>query len=181
MNTAAAAPDGTKADAPDALRGRWTIGLTIIGGSIFGLMFDWEALYPALTHRMFHYGSHGDIAMLGELIGGYVLPLVVVFLAPRKSFIWAAAALGVGLVWSLMDRIVTLNDPGLLSDLKDNGAAALVTLIVLCSPISLVRLLLRRRHDGKLRRIAAQQAWMQQASQAQAGVWPPPIQTPEQN
>ena len=158
----------------DKTRGRWTLGLVIVGGSICGLMFDWEALYPALLHRTFSYGTHSVVSSFGLLLGRYLLPVVVTFLAPRKSFLWAAAVLGVSVAWSLMDRVVSLNGPGFIHDFKDNGYDALRALLIFCGPISFVRLLLRRHRDGKTQRIAQQQAWMQQASEPQAGVWPPP-------
>ncbi len=181
MNTPPAGTDEAKTHARDALRGRWTLGLVIVGGSVFGFMQDWEALSPALRHRPFSYNSsHDALSTLGSLLGDFALPVAVSFIAPRKSFFWAAATLGVGLAWSLMDRVVTVNGPGFLSDLENNGVSALATLLIFCSPISLVRLGLRRRRDGRLRRIAEQQAWMQ-ASEAQAGVWPPPIKRTEQN
>ena len=173
--------DANARTANDARRAKWTRGLTWIGGSAFGLLFDWEALVPALRHRPYAYGSPSALTEIASLIGSFVLPLVVTFLAPRKSFLWAAAALGVQTAWSLLDRIVALNGPGLIHDFLENGGVALAALLILCGPVSLVRLFLRRHFDGKTRRIAAQQATMRQAAEDQAGVWPPPIRTDRHN
>ncbi len=170
MNT----PAPTPLSRPDK-RARWTRWVTFLGGSVFGLLFDWEALLPALRHHPYAYGSHSPASLLGIFVGGTFLPIAVTFLAPRKSFLWAAAALLVHLAWSLLDRVAAHNIPGLLQDLRGNSADALVNLLLFCGPISLIRLLLRRRHDGKTKRIAAQQALLRLAAEHQPGVWPPPI------
>ena len=161
---------------PDAARARWTLWLTL-GGNVFGLMFDSDALSAALRHRSYAYGSHSDVSTLGLLLGDFVLPVAVTALAPRKSFLWAAAALGITLAWSLADRAVALNWPGLIHDLESNGLEHSLALLFFCGPIALVRLLMRRGRDGRVRRLAEQQAWMRRAAEAQAGVWPPPVRT----
>lgn len=157
------------------IRARWTRWLTFLGGSVFGLLFDWEDLLPALRHQPYTDGPHSPGSLLGLFIGGTVLPVAVAFLAPRKSFLWATAALLVQLAWSLLDRVAAHNVPGLLQYLRGNGASALVNLLLFCGPISLVRLLIRRRQDGKTQRLAAQHALMRQAAEHQPGVWPPPV------
>ena len=161
----------------DARKWRWTLGLVLAGGNVFGFMGVWEALSPALRHRPFHYGSshHSGLALLGILLGTFVLPIVVACLAPRKSFLWAAAPSGIVLAWSLTDRVAAGNAPGLLHDLKGNALAFSLTLLLLCGPISLIRLLMRRSRQGQARRLEEQQAWMRHSYEAQAGVWPPPI------
>jgi len=160
---------------PDkSARWTWTRWLTFLGGSLFGLLFDWEALIHALRHQPFAYGTHSPGSLLGLLIGGTILPVAVTFLAPRKSFLWAAAALLIHLAWSLLDRVAAHNTPGLLQDLRGNSADALVNLLLFCGPLSLIRLLLRRHQNGKTQRLAAQYARMHQAAD-QHGVWPPPI------
>ena len=163
---------------PVASRGRWTVGLILIGGSVFGLMFDWDALLPALLHRPFNYNSHGMMHQAGLVLGNIVLPLTVAVVAPRKSFLWAAAALVVAVAWSLLDRVVALNGPGFVHDLLDNATVALVILLFLCGPLSLIRFWRRRHKERKAQRITALQTWMQQQTEEQPGVWPPPIQIP---
>ncbi len=137
----------------------------------------WEALYPALRHRPFHYGSghHSSLALLGILLGTFALPLVVASLTPRKSFLWAAAPSGIVLAWSLTDRMVARNVPGLIHDLKGNALAFSLMLLLFCGPISLIRLLMRRSRQGQAHRLEEQQTWMRQSYEAQMGVWPPPI------
>ncbi len=163
-------------DSSIARRAQWSRFMKWFVGSVFGLLFDWEALAPALRHRPYAYGPHSALSALAFPLGAYLLPLAVTFLAPRKPFLWAAAALGVHVAWSLLDRVVALNGPGLRHDFLDNGADALATLLVLCGPISLIRLLFRHHAEGT-RRIAEQQAALRQAAEDQAGVWPPPIRT----
>ena len=159
----------------DKIKARWTLGLVLIGGNLFGLMFDSDALWAALRHRPFAYGTHSAVSELGTALGDFVLPIAVVSLAPRKSFLWGGMSLGITLAWSLMDRVVALNGPGFLHDFMENGTGYIISLLVLCGPISLIRFLVQRGRDRRLRRIAAQQAWLQQASEDQAGVWPPPV------
>jgi len=162
---------------PDKARARWTLWLALGGGNVFGLMFDSDALSAALRHRPYAYGSHGAVSLAGMLLGDLFLPVVVTGLAPRKSFLWAAAVLGITLAWSLADRVALLNVPGLVHDLEGNGLGRLLSLLLFCGPVSLVRLLMRRGRDGRARRLTGQQAWMQWAAQAQAGTWPPPART----
>lgn len=179
MNTHATTTDRTAISQKDTLRGRLTLWLVLIGANICGLAFDSDALGAALRHHPFAYGTHSALSTLGMILGDFVLPVVVVSLAPRRSFLWAAAALCIDLAWSLMDRMVSLNGPGLVSDLADNGAGNLAALLVFCGPISLIRFLVRRSQDHHAQRMREQQDWMRRAAEDQTGVWPPPIQTPE--
>ena len=161
----------------DALRWRWTRGLALVGGNVCGFLGVWEALSPALRHQAYSYGTghHTALALTGILLGTLVLPIAVTSLAPRKSFLWATATAGIVLAWSLMDRVVARNGPGLIHDLTGNATAFSLTLLIFCGPISLLRLLRRRGREGQARRLEEYQVWMRQAQEAQAGVWPPPI------
>ena len=157
--------------APDPFRtrSRWTRLLVFGGGSLCGLLFDGEALFDALLHRPYHYGTHTAAALFGSLCGDFVLPLAITLIAPRRPLLWAAAALGVGLAWSLLDRVAALNFPGFLHDLQGNGVAALLALIFICAPVSLLRLLFPRPASGLPPFQAAP------PRTGDPGVWPPPI------
>lgn len=157
-------------------RERWTCWLALLGSSVCGLMFDFVFLKRALLHRPPLHENPGDVSAVGELLGNVVLPVTVTALAPRKSFLWAAAALGIYLVWCIADQVVSLNGPGLLSDLKANGLYAALTLFLLCGPISLIRFYIRQKREERAQRIDGQQSLMNQVD-TQGGVWPPPIRT----
>ena len=177
MDTNLEAKGRNKQERQRKIKARWTLGLVLIGGNVCGLMFDSDALWAALRHRPFAYGTHSTLSELGMVLGNFVLPILIVSLAPRKSFLWAAVALCIDLAWSLMDRVVALNGPGLIHDLIENGSGNLAVLLIFCAPISLIRFLVRRSQESRAQRIAEQQDWMRQAAEIQAGVWPPPIKT----
>ena len=134
----------------DRTRWHWTWALALIGGNVAGFMGVWQALYPALMHRPFLYGSasRGPLSVIGILLASIVLPITVASLAPRRSFLWAAATSGIALAWSVTDRVAALNGPGLIHDLWENGAVDAFILLVICGPISLIRLLLRHGREG---------------------------------
>lgn len=113
--------------------------------------------------------------MAAFLLCSLLLPGIVTDIAPRRHFLWGAVPLGLMFAWSLANRIVVFNGPGLASDFRENGIAALILLLVVCGPVSFIRLQMRRGRAAPARRLADYQAWAQGAAEAQAGVCPPPF------
>ncbi len=166
---------GETAENRDRVRVRWTLWLALIGGNLCGLAADYNALAGVLSRRPYQYGHNAGLEVAALLLGGLLLPGAVTGLAPRRPFLWGAVPLGLMFAWSLADRLVVFNGPGLASDFRENGIAAVILLLVVCGPVSFIRLQMRRGREAQARRLAEYQAWAQGAAEAQAGVWPPPV------
>ena len=153
----------------------WSYNLVWIGGNVFGGMVAADMLVDLMRHRSFAIDSSNALAAFGVVFGMLVLPIVVTCFVPRKSFSWAAAALGIGLTWTILAHLLTFRQPATSERLKDDLIISGCILLFLCGPISLIRLFVRRGRDRKARRSATQQALMQQVPETTAGVWPPPV------
>ena len=166
---------GEAAENRDRSRARWTLWLVLLGGNLCGLASDYDALVSVLNRHPNPYGHITGLGVAAFLLGSLLLPGVVTGIAPRRPFLWGAVPLGLMFTWSLADRLVVYNGPGLASDFRENGIAAVILLLVVCGPISFIRLQRRRGREAQARRLADYQAWAQGAAEAQAGVWPPSV------
>ena len=158
---------------------RPALWLSLMGGSVAGLISVRVALWSALTHQPMDWHSRHIGHLIGMPLGNVFIPVVVALVARRRYFLWAALAVGIKLFWTLTDRIVTGNGPGFLHDLLYNSISDVIDLFLFAGTASLIRFWVIRK--GK-RAVAAREAMNQMAAAQyaphQEGVWPPPPTRP---
>lgn len=158
---------------------RPALWLSLLGGSVAGLISVRVALWSALTHQPMDMQARHIGHLIGGNLGNLVIPPLVALLARRRYFLWACLAIGVKLFWTLTDRIVAGNGPGFLRDLIVNGRADLTDLLAVAGTASLIRfLVVRKRERAAAVQEARNQMLAAQYPPHQEGVWPPPPTRP---
>lgn len=164
---------------PSPTLDRSTLWLSLLGGSIAGLIFVRVALWSALTHQPMDQRARIIGHRIGDPLGDILIPVLVALVARRRYFLWACLAVGIKLFWTLTDRIVAGNGPGFLSDLAGNGLDDMGYLLLFAGTASLIRFLVARKQE---RAVATREAMSQMAAAQypphQEGVWPPPPTRP---
>lgn len=159
---------------PSAGPDKTALWLSLGGASLTGLIFIAPALWAALTHTPERQPLHVTLALFDLFVGLIGLLVAVALKARRCSFLWALLATAVHLFWTITDRLVNHNWPGLRSDLVENGLGGMVITSIFAGPTSFVRWQMRLSRERAAR---AARAW-QAPQETQEGIWPPPPTRP---
>ncbi len=153
---------------------RYCLWVAVGGGSLAGIVWILPDLSMALGASAWPRTWHRDFQRAGDLL--LLFSVSQMARVPKRLLLWVPLPPALWLVWSVMDRIVAGNWPGLVNDLYGNIILAGLDLVFGCV-ITLITGGFGRGHEEE---DDAPDAASAMRFDSQEGVWPPAPNYPPQ-